>query len=117
MSKEQESYEYPKESEELMKKLEELVNTMKDWERKPLVKVGKAIVELVKLPKRETSKRSEPERLALHIRLEDSFKGVFIVETSEFQDIVEALKTKIVTEVAKALDAINRKKRIIEYGL
>ncbi|RLG87248.1 MAG: hypothetical protein DRO15_05165 [Thermoprotei archaeon] len=117
MSKEEERYEYPKESEELLKKLEELANTMKDWERKPLVKVGRAIVELIKLPKRETSKRLEPERLALHIRLEDSFKGIFVVESGEFQDIVEALKTKIVTEVAKALDAINRKKRVIEYGL
>ncbi len=102
---------------DLVSKLEELMSTMKDWERKPIVQVGRAIIELVKLPKRETAKRFEPERLALHIRLSDSFKGVFIVEYDELRDIAEALSSKTVDEVAKAIDAINRKRKVIEYEL
>ena len=102
---------------DLVSKLEELMGSMKDWERRPVVQVGKAIVELVKLPKRETAKRFEPERLALHVRLSDSFKGVFIVEYDELRDIVEALSSKSVDEVAKAVDAINRRRKVIEYEL
>lgn len=101
--------------EDLVSKLEELMGGMKSWERRPIVQVGKAIIELVKLPKRETAKRSEPERLALHIRLSDSFRGIFITEYEELKDIIEALNSKSVDEVAKAIDTINRKRRIIEY--
>ena len=102
---------------DLTSRLEELMSNMKDWERKPLVQAGKAIIELVKLPKRETAKRFEPERLALHVRLSDSFKGVFIVEYEELRDIIEALKSKTVDEVAKAIDQINKRRKIIEYEL
>ena len=102
---------------DLVSKLEELMSSMKDWERRPVVQVGRAIIELVKLPKRETAKRFEPERLALHIRLSDSFKGVFVVEYEELRDIAEALSSKTVDEVAKAIDAINKKKKVIEYEL
>ncbi len=103
-------------SEDLVKKLEELLTAMKDWERRPLVEVGNAIVELIKLPKRQTKKGTEPERLALHLRLKDSFKGVFIEGYSELDDIVRALSTQRVKEIAKALDELS-KKRVIEYGL
>jgi len=102
--------------EDLVSKLETLLRSMKDWERKPLVEVGSAIIELVKLPKRQTKRGTEPERLALHLRLKDSFKGVFIESYSELDDIVRALSTKTVQEVAKALDELSRKK-VIEYGL
>lgn len=105
------------EAEELEKKLEELMNTMKDWERRPIVKVGRAIVELVKLPRRESSKKVEPERLAIHVRLEDSFRGIFIVESSDLQDIIEALRNKTVNDVARAIDSINRRRRVVEYGI
>ena len=100
----------------LVKKLEELLSSMKDWERRPIVEVGSAVVELVKLPKRQTKKGTEPERLALHLRLKDSFKGVFIENFNELDDIIRALTTKSVQEVAKALDELSRK-RVIEYGL
>jgi len=70
------------EEEDMVKKLENLINTMKDWERKPLIKVGKAIVEL-----------------------------------GELQDIIEVLKTETVEKVAKAIDDINRRRRIVEYKL
>jgi len=105
------------EGKELVSKLEKLMAEMKDWERRPLIQVGKAIVELVKLPKRETAKRFEPERLALHVRLSDSFKGVFIVEYEELRDVTEALKSGTVENVAKAIDALNRRKKVIEYEL
>jgi len=105
------------EGKELVSKLEKLMTEMKDWERRPLIQVGKAIVELVKLPRRETAKRFEPERLALHVRLSDSFKGVFIVEYEELRDVAEALKSGTVENVAKAIDALNRRKKVIEYEL
>jgi len=101
---------------DLVKKLEELLTSMKDWERRPLVEVGRAIVELIKLPRRQTKKGTEPERLAIHLRLKDSFKGVFIEGYSELDDIVRALSTQRVREIAKALDELS-KKRVIEYGL
>jgi len=102
--------------EDLVSKLETLLKSMKDWERKPLVEVGSAIIELVKLPKRQTKRGTEPERLALHLRLKDSFKGVFIESYSELDDIIRALNTKTVQDVAKALDELSKKK-VIEYGL
>ncbi len=103
-------------SENLVEKLENLLKSMKDWERRPIVEVGKAVVELVKLPQRQTKKGTEPERLALHLRLKDSFKGVFIEGYSELDDILRALNTKVVHDIAKALDELSKRK-IIEYGL
>ncbi len=105
------------EEKDLASKIEELMNSMKEWERKPLVQVGNAIVELVKLPKRESKKRLEPERLALHIRLADSFRGIFIAGYNDLKDIVEALSSKTVTEVAEAIEAVNRRKRVVEFKL
>lgn len=45
------------EKEALLSKVEKIMESMKEWERKPLVQVGNAIVELVKLPKREQEKK------------------------------------------------------------
>ena len=100
----------------LDEKLRNLLIEMKDWERKPVLKVGKIVIELVKLPRRELKKRTEPEKLALHIRLEDSFKGIFIEDYRELEDLVTAVSEEKITEIAKILDTINRK-RIIEYEL
>lgn len=101
--------------EEVLAKLEELLNSMGDWEKKPLVKVGRVIIELVKLPRRELKRGVEPEKLALHIRLEDSFKGLFIENAEEFDDLSKAISAKLVGEVARKLNLINKK--VIEYGL
>lgn len=101
---------------ELAGKLSELLTTMRDWERRPIVKVGRVVIELVKLPRRESRKGMVPEKLALHVRLEDSFKGVFIEESSELEDMLAALQAKTVRDLAKALDDINRR-RLIEYTL
>lgn len=101
----------------LTEKLEKLLTSMKDWERKPVIQVGRAVVEIVKLPKRETSKRMEPERLALHVRFEDSFKGVFVIEYEEFKDLIDALTNEKVKEIVEALSEVNRKRKVIEFKL
>ncbi|HDN75997.1 MAG TPA: hypothetical protein ENG05_02585 [Acidilobales archaeon] len=103
--------------ETLIERLEKLLESMKDWERKPVIQVGKAVVEIVKLPRRETSKRVEPERLALHLRLEDSFKGIFIIDYEEFKDLQDALRNEKVKEVIEAISEVNRKKKVIEFKL
>ncbi len=104
------------ESETGVAKLSDLLVTMKDWERRPLVKVGRVVIELVKLPRRESRKGIVPEKLVIHMRLEDSFKGIFIEESSELEDLLTAIQTRIVRDVAKALDDVNRR-RIIEYKI
>ena len=104
------------EKQTLVDKLENLLKSMKDWERRPIIEVGKAVVEIVKLPKRQTKKGTEPERLALHLRLKDSFKGIFVESYDELDDILRALSSKTVHDIAKALDELS-KKRVIEYGL
>ena len=104
------------EKQTLVDKLENLLKSMKDWDRRPIIEVGKAVVEIVKLPKRQTKKGTEPERLALHLRLKDSFKGIFVESYDELDDILRALNSKTVHDIAKALDELS-KKRIIEYGL
>jgi hypothetical protein len=101
---------------EVSGRLSELLQSMRDWERRPLVKVGRVVVELVKLPRRESRRGVVPERLALHIRLEDSFKGVFVEESSELEDLLAALQARVVREVARSLDDVNRR-RVIEYGI
>lgn len=103
--------------ESLESRLENLLNSMRDWERRPVVQVGRAIVEIVKLPKRETSKRVEPERLALHIRFVDSFRGIFISEENEFRDVVEVLSSKVVQDIVKAIDSVNRRRKVVEYKI
>ena len=105
------------EAPQLKEKLEKMLNEMKDWERKPLVQVGKVVVELVKLPKRETTKKVEPERLSIHVRFEDSFKGIFITDAEEFRDLVDALSNTKVKEVIEAVTEINRKRKVIEFSL
>ena len=105
------------EATQLKEKLEKMLNEMKDWERKPLVQVGRVVVELVKLPKRETTKKVEPERLSIHVRFEDSFKGIFITDAEEFRDLVDALSNTKVKEVIEAVTEINRKRKVIEFSL
>jgi len=102
---------------QLIDKLENLLNTMKEWERKPVIEVGNAVVEIVKLPRKETKKGVEPERLSIHLRLKDSFRGIFIESFEELDDIVKALSNKKVIEIAKAIDELNKKRSVVEYEL
>ncbi|RLE53234.1 MAG: hypothetical protein DRJ33_01575 [Candidatus Methanomethylicota archaeon] len=101
--------------ESMVEKLSSLMAEMKDWERRPIVKVGSVIVELVKMPKRESKKGVRGERLSLHVRAEDSFRGVFLDDYTMYQDLVNALSYDKVREAAQALNEVNR--RVIEYRI
>jgi len=93
-------------------RLEELAKTMKDWERKPIVKVGNAVVELVKLPRREGRRTVNPEKLALHVKLENSFKGIYIENIEELEDVLAALTHDTTKAVAEAITRINKGKAV-----
>ncbi len=104
-------------SEELVKKLEELMNTMKDWERKPVLKSGHIVVELVKLPERKTKTTARPAHLAIMIRREDAFRGIIIEEPDELEDLIVAVTTPKLKELVKAVYKILKKHRIQEFEL
>jgi len=97
-------------------KLSKLLARMRPWEKRPLVRAGRAVVELVKIPARERRGRAVPERLALHVRLDNAFKGIFIDDSLTLEDLLIALQHGKVREVARALDDINRR-RAVEYPL
>lgn len=89
-----------------------LMDTMKDWERKPIIQVGNVIVEVDKLPKKEGRKRVEPEKLSLHVRMADSFRGVLVANRDDLRDLVDALSSKVVAEVVEAIEEVNKRRRI-----
>lgn len=94
----------------IVERLKELFGSMKEWERRPVLKSGEIIVELVKLPgKQLKSGNIKPEKLVLHIRLEGSFKGIFVEKHSQLEDLREALSSKRIEEIARALDEVNRR--------
>jgi len=103
--------------EDVLNRIENLMETMKDWERRSIVQVGNVIVEVVKLPKKESRKRVEPERLSLHVRMADSFRGVLVVSRDDLRDLVDALSNEAVTEVVEAIEEVNKKRRRIEFKL
>jgi hypothetical protein len=105
------------EGESISNKIENLMDAMKDWERKPIIQVGNVIVEVVKLPKKEGRKRVEPEKLSLHVRMADSFRGVLVASHDDLRDLVDALSNKVVTEVIEAIEKVNKKRRRVEFKL
>ncbi|GEM_PF-742520 len=105
------------EREDLLSRVEDLMEAMKDWERRPVVQVGNVIVEIIKLPKKEGRKRVEPEKLSLHVRMADSFKGVLVASRDDLRDLVDALSSKAVAEVIEAIEEVNKKKRRVEFKL
>ncbi len=105
------------EEETLVSKLEKLLGEMKPWEKKPVLKAGRIVIEIVKLPERQTKSRMEPERLVLHIRREDAFRGLFIKELEELEDLHTAINTEKVKKIVEAIEEISRKKKIQEYEL
>jgi hypothetical protein len=86
-------------------------------EEKPVVEVGKTVVEIVKLPKREMKKCSELEGLSIHLRLRDSFRGIFIDSFEELDDVIKVLLNKKIVDIVKAIDELDKKKSIVEYEL
>ncbi len=103
--------------EELLSKLEELLESMRDWERKPLLKSGRIVVELIKIPERKTKSSAKPERLALMVRREDAFRGTILEGPEDVEDVVTALSSQRVKEVAEALKEIYRRRRVQEFEL
>ncbi|MCE4612812.1 MAG: hypothetical protein F7C07_03135 [Desulfurococcales archaeon] len=101
----------------LEERLRELLASMKDWERKPIISIGSIIVELVKLPKRELKRGLEPEKLAIHVRMKDAFKGVIVENEKELEDLAMAVQNRKVREVARALEAVNEERKVVEYSL
>jgi len=103
---------------ELISRLEENLKSMKEWERKPVVEVGSIVIELIKLPARQRKRSVEPEKLALHVRLRDSFRGIFIERFEELDDLMRALATKTVQDIARALEELAKsRKLVIEHGI
>lgn len=102
--------------EEFESKIKELFGAMRDWERRPLLSVGSVVVELLKLPRRELKRGVEPEKLVIHIRLQDSFKGIFIEDSKELEDLKLAINRESVEKIARALDEVNRR-QVVEYGI
>ncbi len=105
------------EEKDLVKKLEELLDTMRPWEKKPVLKAGKVVVELVKLPERKTKTTLEPEKLVLHIRLEDAFRGIFLENQEELDDLETAITMEKVRKIIEAIEKVSKKRKVIEYSL
>ena len=94
---------------EIKEKVAKAVAELKDWERKPILRVGSAVAEFVKLPGRKTRAGDfKPERVAIHIRLEDSFKGVVIEKEEELRDLARLASAERLSQIARALDEINK---------
>ncbi len=97
---------------DLVSKLNELLSSMKDWERRPVLKAGKIVVELVKLPERASKSNPKPEHLALMIRREDAFRGLIIVSPEELDDLRTAVNNEKLGELVEALWRIYKEKSI-----
>lgn len=104
-------------SRELIEKLEKYLDEMKDWERKPVVKSGRIVIEIVKLPEKRTKSDIKPQRLALMIRREDAFRGMIIESPEELEDLAAALSIEKVKEIAEAVWVIFKKRRVQEFEI
>ena len=104
-------------SEEIVEKLREMLNNMRDWEKKPLLKSGKIVIEIVKLPERRSRSTVKPEHLALMIRREDAFRGLIIVSPDELDDLRKAISSQKLDEIIAGLWKIYKEKSIQEFEL
>jgi len=104
-------------SEDLVEKLNKLMNEMKDWERKPLIKSGKIVAEIVKLPERRGKYRTRPQHLALVIKREDAFRGLIIVSPEELDDLRKVVSSEKLSDIVNALWRIYKEKSIHEFEL
>ena len=104
-------------SDELVERLSNLLSSMKDWERRPVLKAGKIIVELVKLPERSSKSNPKPEHLALMIRREDAFRGLIIVSPEELEDLRTAVNNEKLDELTKALWRIYKERSVKMFEL
>lgn len=104
-------------SEEIINKLREMLNNMKNWEKKPLIKSGKIVIEIVKLPERRSRTTIKPEHLALMIRREDAFRGLIIISPEELDDLRKAVSSQKLDEIIKGIWQIFKEKSIQEFEL
>jgi hypothetical protein len=104
-------------SEDLVSKIEKLFNEMKDWEKKPLAKSGRIVVELVKLPEKRTKTSVKPASLAIMIRREDAFRGLLISSDEELDDLLTITSSERIKEIARAVREVNKKIGFKEFEL
>ena len=76
---------------DLKSKLEKYLKEMNPWESKPIIHTPYIHIELIKLPERRTKRGARPERLALHIKTADAFKGMIIESSVELESLIEDL--------------------------
>ncbi len=105
------------EDKELLEKLEKMFNEMNDWEKKPIVKSGRIVIELIKLPEKKSKNTVKPSSLALMIRREDAFRGLLIESDEEIEDLLTALSVEKVKKIARAIREINRRKALKEFEI
>ncbi len=104
-------------SEDVVSKIEKLFNEMKDWEKRPLAKSGRIIVELIKLPEKRTKTSVKPASLAIMIRREDAFRGLLVSSDEELDDLLTIISSERIREVAKAIRMVNKKIGFKEFEL
>jgi len=105
-------------SEELVNKLKKMLSEMKHWGKKPVLKSGRIVVEIVKLPERRSKTGGvKPEHLALMIRREDAFRGLIIVSPEELEDLRRGISSSKLDEIVKALWKIYRDKTVLEFEI
>jgi len=90
---------------------------MANWEKRPILKSGRIVVELLKLPEKRSKSKAEPERLVLHIRREDSFRGLLIQSKEELDDLLAAAQSEKLAEIASALTELYKRRRVQEFEL
>ncbi len=100
-----------------VEKLRELEENMKPWEKRPLLKAGSIIVEIVKLPEKKTRSSIRPSRLAVLVRKEDAFRGIMLESLEELEDLKLALSNEKVAEIVKAIEALAKEKKVVDFEL
>jgi len=104
-------------SEEVVEKLRSMMSSMKSWERRVLLRSGRIVVEIVKLPERKGKTSTRPEHLALMIRREDAFRGLIIVSPEELDDLRKAISAQKLDEVVAGIWRLYREKSVQEFEL
>jgi len=104
-------------SESLEEKLLNLLSSMREWEKKPVLKSGRIVVELVKLPERRSKSSYKPEHLALMIRRDDAFRGLILVSPEELEDLRRAVTNEKLDELTRALWKIYKDKSVQVFEL
>lgn len=98
-------------------KLRELEENMKPWEKKPVLKAGKIIVEIVKLPEKKTKSTARPAHLAVLVRKEDAFRGILLESMEELEDLKIAVGSEKLEKIIEAIEQLMKEKRVVDFEL